>query len=258
MIVCRVGLVASEAVTPYKLMQYGFKREWFALFALFEFPFEILFVLWVGRLNQSRHRILDTWLSGYKVRLAVACVAPLFVLWASLTAGSGGPSYLLMGLVYAAALTTSLGSNMFFVSQSSFFAQISDSSIGGAYVTLLNTVANFGAAWPRFFIMAAVDTFSDARCQLPGMSAEAFASAASCVTGAGKAACLATEGAKCVTVREGYFPVVCIGIGLGAALLLLFRKHLLPLQHAQESDWRPQIPVGGSIRVAVVAGKVAD
>merc|ERR1712127_558192 len=36
-----------------------------------------------------------------------------------------------------------------FVSQMAFYAQISDKSIGGTYMTLLNTLSNLGGVWPQ-------------------------------------------------------------------------------------------------------------
>lgn len=33
--------MGSEAVTPFRLIEKGFKREWFGFFALAEFPFEV-------------------------------------------------------------------------------------------------------------------------------------------------------------------------------------------------------------------------
>ena len=38
-----------------------------------------------------------------------------------------------------------------FVSTMSFHAQISDPLLGGVYMTLLNSAANFGGGWPETF-----------------------------------------------------------------------------------------------------------
>jgi len=37
--------------------------------------------------------------------------------------------------------------NFMFVSQMAFFSRISDPTIGGTYMTLLNTIANVGGRW---------------------------------------------------------------------------------------------------------------
>ncbi len=42
LLLCKIGYVASEAVTPFRMIEKGFKREWFGFFALAEFPFEVI------------------------------------------------------------------------------------------------------------------------------------------------------------------------------------------------------------------------
>ena len=53
---------------------------------------------------------------------------------------------------YASCLLLNAAHSVFiysmFVSQMSFFAQISDKNIGGTYMTFLNTITNFGGNWP--------------------------------------------------------------------------------------------------------------
>ncbi len=40
-----------------------------------------------------------------------------------------------------------------FVSAMTFFSKISDSTIGGSYMTLLNTIANWGSKWPNVTVL---------------------------------------------------------------------------------------------------------
>ncbi len=40
-----------------------------------------------------------------------------------------------------------------FVSAMTFFSKISDSTIGGSYMTLLNTIANWGSKWPNVIVL---------------------------------------------------------------------------------------------------------
>jgi len=51
-----------------------------------------------------------------------------------------------------------------FVSISAFMALIADPMIGGTYMTLLATFSNLGGTWPRFFVLEAVDYFTEAVC----------------------------------------------------------------------------------------------
>jgi MFS transporter, PAT family, solute carrier family 33 (acetyl-CoA transportor), member 1 len=63
----------------------------------------------------------------------------------------------------------SLVSNMLFVSQCAFFARICDESIGGTYMTLLNTIANLGGTWPKFFVLYLADFLSTKTNKYPGL-----------------------------------------------------------------------------------------
>ena len=48
------------------------------------------------------------------------------------------------GALAAAGLATSFTSTLMFTALGSFFNRISDPAMGGAYLTLLNTIANMG------------------------------------------------------------------------------------------------------------------
>lgn len=61
-------------------------------------------------------------------------------------------------------MASSFASTLMFVSQGTFFAQVADSSMGGTYLTFLNTISNLGGSWPRPIIFAAIDLFSRHTC----------------------------------------------------------------------------------------------
>lgn len=46
-----------------------------------------------------------------------------------------------------------------------FFAQISDPSIGGTYMTLLNTICNLGGNWPSTLALWFVDPLTFRGCE---------------------------------------------------------------------------------------------
>lgn len=59
-------------------------------------------------------------------------------------ANSLGDHPLWFGALAAAGLVTSFTSTLMFTSLGSFYNRISDPDMGGAYLTLLNTIANMG------------------------------------------------------------------------------------------------------------------
>ena len=106
---------------------------------------------------------MHPFMSGYPFRLLTTLLGVTLVYTCPLLSGADGAQHLTL-FFYARVLFVqavySLASNVLFVSQCSFFAQVCDSSIGGSYMTLLNTVANMGGSWPKFFVFAAVDRFT--------------------------------------------------------------------------------------------------
>jgi PAT family acetyl-CoA transporter-like MFS transporter 1 len=50
------------------------------------------------------------------------------------------------------------------VTQVAFFTRISDKSIGGTYMTLLNTISNLGSHWPATLALFLVDYISVKQC----------------------------------------------------------------------------------------------
>lgn len=54
-----------------------------------------------------------------------------------------------------------------FVGVMAFFARISDSSIGGTYMTLLNTFTNLGGNWPSWVALRFVSEVTWTTCLMP-------------------------------------------------------------------------------------------
>eukprot|EP00245_Coleochaete_scutata_P000776 TRINITY_DN1093_c0_g1_i1.p1 TRINITY_DN1093_c0_g1~~TRINITY_DN1093_c0_g1_i1.p1 ORF type:complete len:169 (+),score=16.49 TRINITY_DN1093_c0_g1_i1:3-509(+) len=139
--------------------------------------------------------------------------------------------------VVLAGIATSFSSTLMFVAQGTFFARISDSSMGGTYLTLLNTIANMGTAWPKFFVFMLIDLLTFQRCvgatsphgeMLKCPSKATMASSNPCVAGGG----------TCIKVVDGFYPLslslVVVGVGIG----LFFRHKLQDLELAKDSAWR--------------------
>ena len=77
--------------------------------------------------------------------------------------------YVLIGL---ATIGSSFANTLMFVAQGSFFSRISDASMGGTYLTLLNTVNhnsynnhNTSPTIITFLVFAAIDFFTFQRCE---------------------------------------------------------------------------------------------
>ena len=151
--------------------------------------------------------------------------------------GGGEPLWYFL-LVLATTFLTSCASTVMFVSQGAFFAVICDPLIGGTYMTLLNTLANFGFAWPQFFVYRLVDLLTTTTCIGPGGPIPG----PDCLEAAAKEACVGLGG-QCVVERDGYYTAAIVCFVAGLALFLLFIQRAVDsLQRAPLTDWRPPTP----------------
>jgi PAT family acetyl-CoA transporter-like MFS transporter 1 len=120
-------------------------------------------------------------------------------------------------------------STLQFVSMGSYFSQISDPAIGGTYMTLLNTFSNFGGTWPKYFVMTAVEYFTQAPCiGYPDLDCNSPKGVQKCKS----------AGGTCNLIQDGYYMVnmICCVIGL-ATFLLFVRPALARLQKLPKSAW---------------------
>lgn len=58
-----------------------------------------------------------------------------------------GPHASFMTPLVVIMLLHEIAGNLVFISMMAFFSRVSDPSIGGSYMTLLNTIANLGSKW---------------------------------------------------------------------------------------------------------------
>ncbi|KAJ3202315.1 hypothetical protein HDU67_000642 [Dinochytrium kinnereticum] len=121
-----------------------------------------------------------------------------------------------------------------FVGMGSFFTKISDPRIGGTYMTLLNTISNLGGTWPRFFVLKAVDYYTDASCSV----SSADGSPLKCLDEHSKSICKSLEG-TCETRSDGYYPVSigCVVFGI-ITFLLIIQPQIKKIEALPESAWR--------------------
>jgi len=170
--------------------------------------------VWIGRWS-NRGNALAPWVPGYPFRLFATLLGVTLVYTCPTVVGESGASTLSLWF-YARVLVVqvlySLASNILFVSQCSFFARVCDSSIGGSYMTLLNTISNLGSSWPKFFVFAAVDLFS---CQDEKKPCGAFA----------------------IGQVDGFYIVSAICFAYGIGWYFLMRKRLVQLGAIDKKYW---------------------
>jgi len=156
LIVARLAMLPAESVAPLKLLEKGVSKESLAGLVLIEFPIELLSALIAGRWAASSHP-LRPWLAGYKIRLTMAIMTTLCVGFFPVGVPNISGAPLSFGILVILGLLTSFSSTLMFTALGDFYNRISDPSMGGAYLTMLNTVANIGVVVPKVAIFALID-----------------------------------------------------------------------------------------------------
>ncbi|KAG0212046.1 hypothetical protein BGX28_006944 [Mortierella sp. GBA30] len=213
LLTAKIGFIANGAVTALKLLEKGFSKEDLALAVLIDFPLQIIFGYYAVRWS-SGTRPLKPWLWAFCAHLA-CCVVAMLIVAGFPEDGVVTSSYFCM--VLATTVATSFTSTVAFVSMGAFMTVIADPVIGGTYMTLLNTLSNFGGTWPRFFVLKAVDYLTVSTCSALNNSDEAF----SCASEPGKSLCNELDG-QCQTKQDGYYYVSSICVMIGGMLLVFY------------------------------------
>ncbi|KAG0332663.1 hypothetical protein BG004_001155 [Podila humilis] len=213
LLTAKIGFIANSAVTALKLLEKGFSKEDLALAVLIDFPLQLIFGYYAVRWS-SGARPLKPWLWAFCAHL-VCCVVAMLIVYNFPSDGVVTPGY--FSIVLATTVTTSFTSTVAFVSMGAFMTVIADPVIGGTYMTLLNTLSNFGGTWPRFFVLEAVDYFTVSTCSILNSEDDSF----SCSTEPGKTLCQEMEG-DCIIQRDGYYYISSLCVLVGSVLLVTY------------------------------------
>lgn len=119
-----------------------------------------------------------------------------------------------------------------------FFARISDPSIGGTYMTFLNTITNLGTKWPNSVSLWAVDYLTTREC-LGGTSHDEILAIGShtCSNVDERTACT-NAGGECLIVQDGFFIEIAICTVVGVLWLAYFYRRVGFLQNLKIDKWR--------------------
>lgn len=140
----KMGFAAAESVASLKLVEYGLKKEKLALLSPILIPLGILIPVLLGR-KINPDKPLNLFIAGYPFRLAVGVLyAVIIYVTPTVMAQDEGVHVYYYAFILLTGALHELASNMMYVPQMAFHARISDPSIGGTYMTFLNTITNLG------------------------------------------------------------------------------------------------------------------
>jgi len=160
----RVAFATVDSVLPLRLVEWGVPKEHLALLASVVMPVGMASQAFVSvrYFSGASSQPMSVWLAAYPCRLATG-VFSLAV--GGIVAGHVGPlSTWIYAAMLVATIAATLSSSVMFVAQMAFFNRVSDPAIGGTYMTMLNTLANMGAAWTTPVALASVGLTTVERC----------------------------------------------------------------------------------------------
>uniref|UniRef100_A0AAV1UYJ3 Acetyl-coenzyme A transporter 1 n=1 Tax=Peronospora matthiolae TaxID=2874970 RepID=A0AAV1UYJ3_9STRA len=232
----KIGFAAAENVASLKLVEYGMKKEKLALLTPILIPLGIVIPVMVSRwIKPSQPLNLFLW--GYPVRLAVGLLyAGLVYVTPMAMAQEESSHFIFYGMILVIGALHEVAANMMYVPQMAFYARISDPSIGGTYMTFLNTVTNLGSKWPNSLSLAAVDRLTTREC-MAGSNEILDIGSRTCSDAEERKACI-DAGGECLIVRDGFFVESVICLVIGVAWLLFFYRRIQLLQNLKIHKWR--------------------
>lgn len=122
-----------------------------------------------------------------------------------------------------------------------------DPTIGGTYMTTLNTLSNLGGQWPKIIALYLIDKFSKSHCF--GKESGSFfinESFYNCYDSNNKQQCIA-NGGECIVIKDGYYTTNFLCIFIGIVLYYVWiRKTVYHLQALPIGAWRintHQLPI---------------
>lgn len=230
----KIGFIPNDSTTQLKLIERGLLREDMALAVLIDFPVQIFFGYYAARWSQGDGK-MRPWRIAFGLRLICSVLGMITVYFFP----EGG---LTTGYFYVIILTKvagSMASTVQFVGLSAFITQIADPVIGGTYMTLLNTLSNFGGTWPVYFIMRSIDYFTSATCLLPSSGDDGSSpNNYSCATQETRNQCV-KDGGTCQAYWDGYYIVSTSCLLIALFLFVSFiRPTVLHLEKLPAHVWR--------------------
>lgn len=155
---------ACDSVTSLKLIEAGLPKEKLALLAVPMVPLQIFLPLVISKYTNGP-KPMEIYLKALPLRIVFGIFAAVIVTIAPYTLSASGevPVYL-YGLLLLNYAVYQIFLYCMFVAVMAFFAKISDPTVGGTYMTLLNTICNLGGNWPTSLVLWLVDVLTWKKC----------------------------------------------------------------------------------------------
>lgn len=232
------AFAAAESLTQLRLIDKGVPKQHLATLSALLTPVNVVLPVFVAKWT-SGARPLDPLVKTYGVRAVLSAGAAVLVATAPTGLGNISIPYGYYAAVMLWLAVYSSAGTLHFVSVMSFFNRISDPSIGGTYMTFLNTISNLGSKWSSSVILFVFDAISSKHMICVHLDDGRFLDACPADEGGmvGKNTCK-LAGGKCIARDADFYYLVLISVGMGLLWVTLMRKQVDRLQGVAISAWR--------------------
>lgn len=229
LLTCKIGFAAADSLTVLKLTESGVPKDRLALLSIPLTPVQVFLPLYISRYTAGPEP-LTPFVVTYPLRLlfglvfaGIVWMTPIFKL------ADGSFPFHYYAIIVIVYLIHQVFANCMFVGVMAFFARISDSSVGGTYMTLLNTFTNLGGNWPSWVALRFVS-------DLTWKSCSGVMTLISCGSEQDKQACEA-EGGTCITDIDGYYVETILLVAFGFLWMQWGLPAIKRLQNLPTSSW---------------------
>jgi MFS transporter, PAT family, solute carrier family 33 (acetyl-CoA transportor), member 1 len=278
----RLAFSGIESALDIELLQKGVPKRMLLLIGVTLTPLEMLFSVLAASWTAGS-RPFELWGRVYPFRIIteLCMIALLACATNSIPGTEPELSWGWYGSVISLFVLIRFAANLMFVSQMAFYNQVSDRSIGGTYMTLLNTLTNLGRMWPAPLALWTIDWIEQRGCYVPSEAQLAVASLSSspvdphtmsisglrpvplgfhpnstapllCSTAEGYQVCTALGGA-CREQHDGFTLVALACATLGIGWVLFTYPRIIALQDFPRAAWQIVKPTSVDAKKPAVA-----
>lgn len=245
---CKIAF-ATSGIRHLKMIEAGVPKE---KLSIMNTPFQIIQILtpiFFGNASKP----LELFLKVYPLRMLLTLILAVFVWLTPFFENTDHHySWSFFAIYFILNGVYSLIFAVLSLTKTMFFTQISDKSIGGTYMTLMNTISNIGVNWPSTLALYLVDTLSFKRCESTLTSKLSNSNVSNretyiktmqlvhmntCSDEHQVQKCF-DLGGECIITVDAYYTLTGGALILGAIWLYHFSGQMLKLQSLPKSKWR--------------------
>lgn len=235
LLTAKIAFAPADSVSGFKLQDYGMPKADIATIS----PLLLLVGLLLPAITSRAvsNKPLDMYMWGMPLKILTSLLGWVMVQYTSSAYGGGkSPSMLFFASLVTIMVLHEVAGNLMFISSMSFFAKISDPSIGGTYMTLLNTISNLGSKWPNSMALWLLPKLTSSTCQSISSTTQQIKYFDDIDCAHTKKACEAAGG-TCHMHLDGYTVQIAGATIVGIIWIILMRERVLLLQHIPVNDW---------------------